>query len=256
MYEQFGTIRDAIYKSGWDLGLEQLLGNYILRTKAGAKFDKRAHCQALLLSLLSANRPWIGIEQNLDKLQRIFHDYDPDFLRSAKPSDLSYDVCAIGCGNRRIAKQMEEISYNIGILDDIEERFGDVDVPMQMAMDHPKEVLWVFSDKGSGYKFKGVAVALAAQYMKNLGVDLVKPDVHLRRFIQRIGWRGYLPDEYETISICKEIANKYDITQTEVGTIIWQYCATGYIQICDANPSCSSCPTFDNCHYGQNYYSG
>lgn len=253
MYEQFGMIRDELKKSGYDLGLDKLLGNYILRYKANKKFTKREHCEGLILSILSANRPWIGIERNLDNLYKVFHGYDPDFLREANPQELVQEVCRYECGNRRIVKQMEEISYNVKILDAIEEKFGDVDFPMQLAAEHTRDVLWVFSDNKSAYKFKGVAVALAAQYMKNMGVDLTKPDVHIRRMIQRL-WTGYLPDEYEAIATCKEIADKYGITQTEVGTTLWQFCAIGYLEICGANPRCDECPAFKACHYGQNYF--
>lgn len=253
MYEQFGVIRDSLIEKKWDLGIEALLGNYILRTKAGKKFDKRDHCEGLLLSILSANRPWIGIQNNLGRLSEVFHNYDPDFLRAADPQSLVDQVVSIGCGNRRIVQQMNEISYNVGILDYYEKKFGDVDAPMQMAVEKPLDVLWVFSDKKSQLKFKGVAIALAAQYMKNLGIDLTKPDVHIRRIIQRIGWTAWLPDEMESIRICKEIADQYGITQTEVGTILWQYCATGYLEICGANPLCDKCKAKGNCHYGSTY---
>lgn len=251
MYEEFGLIRDHLKKIGYDLGLEELLAAYIMRHKTDYKFTKRDHCEGLLLSILSANRPWIGIQQHFDDLREVFHNYDPDFLRSADPQQLTKDVVAIDCGNRRISKQMEEVSYNVGILDYYEKKFGDVDAPMQMAVENPTEVLWAFSDKKSLLKFKGVAIALAAQYMKNLGIDLIKPDVHIRRIIQRFGWTIWLPDEMESIRICKNIANQYDITMMEVGTILWQYCAVGYLEMCGADPKCSSCVACETCNYGR-----
>lgn len=254
MYKQFELIRNRLIENKYDLGLESLLGPYIDRYKAGKKFTKRDHCQALLLSVLSANRPWIGIHNHLADLYKVFNGYDPDYLRTANPYMLMQEVCSYDCGNRRIAKQMEEIAYNVSILDEIEKVMGDVDVPMQLAADNLKKVLWVYSDKGSRFKFKGVAIALAAQYMKNLGVDLVKPDVHLRRIIQRFGWTAWLPDEMETIDICQKVAKYFDITQTEVGTILWQYCAVGYIEMCGANPVCDLCPAIKECHYGSTYW--
>ena len=253
MYEQFELIRNYLIENKYDLGLESLLAAHILRTKTDKKFTKQEHCEGLLLSVLSANRPWIGIVQHIDDLKRVFHDYDPDFLRSANPDDLTRDVVAIGCGNRRIAAQMSEISYNVSLLDYYEKEYGDCDAPMQMAVENPIEILYVFSDKKSMLKFKGVAVALAAQYMKNMGIDLVKPDVHLRRILQRFGLTAGLPDEYETIRICKNIADKYGITQTEVGTILWQFCATGYLEICGANPRCGVCPANSECYHASLY---
>lgn len=255
MYEEFGLIKDYMKKENYDIGLEKLLGRYIDRTKAGVKFTKRDHCEGLILSILSANRPWIGIEQNLDKLQEVFHGYDPDFLRSADPDKLTSDVVAIDCGNRRIRKQMEELSYNVSILDYYENKFGDVDAPMQMAVENPLEVLWCFSDNKSMLKFKGVAIALAAQYMKNMGIDLVKPDIHLRRILQRFGWSLTYPDEMETIRICKQVAEQYGVTQTEVGTTLWQFCAIGYLRICGERPQCGRCPASKSCYYATHHIS-
>lgn len=251
MYEEFGLIKDYLKEQNYDLGLEQLLGRYIERTKAGVKYTKRDHCEGLLLSILSANRPWIGIETHLNDLQEVFHGYDPDFLRSANPNDLAEAVIAIDCGNRRIRKQMEELPYNISILDYFEKKFGDVDAPMQMAVENPLEVLWVLSDKKSNLKLKGVAVALAAQYMKNMGIDLVKPDIHLRRIIQRFGWTSWYPDEMETIRICKQVAEQYKVTQLEVGTTLWQWCAVGYLRICGEQPRCSECPASISCYHAR-----
>lgn len=253
MYEQFGMIKDAMTKSNYDLGLQDLLYPMKQRYEEGKVFTKRDHCEALILSVLSANRPWIGIQNRLKELNKVFNNYDPDFLRTADPNLLTQEVCSIECGNRRIRKQMEEIAYNISILDTIEKVMGDVDAPMRLAKDNIKQVLYVYSDKSSKLKFKGVAIALACQYMKNLGVDLVKPDVHIRRIIQRFGWIPWLPDEMESIDICKKVADQYGITQTEVGTVLWQFCATGYIEMCGANPLCDMCPAYEKCHYGLTY---
>lgn len=253
MYEQFGIIRKWIDYIGYDPSIEGSLKVYNIRVSGEYKFTKSDHCAGLLLSILSANRPWIGIQARLKELNEIFHGYDPDFLREADPAMLMSQVVSIGCGNRRIKKQMEEISYNISILDYYENKFGDVDAPMQMAMDNPLEVLWCFSNPKSMLKFKGVAIALAAQYMKNLGIDLVKPDIHLRRILQRFGWVIGYPDEMETIKICKQVADQYGVTQTEVGTVLWQFCAIGYLRVCGETPECSECPVLGNCYYADRY---
>lgn len=252
MFTEFKILRQWLHDTKYDLGLDSLLLP-MKKRQEGYVFTKRDHMEALLLSILSANRPWIGIVEHLDDLKEIFHDYDPDFLRTASSDNLVRQITAVDCGNRRIVQQMQEIPYNIQILDRIEETCGSVDNPMQIASnpENTIDVLWVYSNPKSALKFKGVAVALAAQYMKNLGVDLVKPDVHLRRILERWGYTIGLPDEYTTIAICQSIAKECSITQTEVGTILWQFCATGYIQCCDAKPKCGDCPIATECFYNK-----
>lgn len=250
MYEAFKAIRQYLKDTEYNLGLDELLVPHKLRAAGEYKFTKKDHACGLIISILSANRPWIGIQQRLDDLREVFHDYDPEYLKSVDPQVLTDKVVAIGCGNRRIAKQMEEVAYNMSILDYYENKFGDVDAPMQMAVENPMEVLWTFSNSKSLLKFRGVAIALAAQYMKNLGIDIVKPDVHLRRIIERFGYSISLPDENETISICKSIAEDCGCSQTEVGTIMWQYCAVGYLETCGATPACHTCPANKDCLYG------
>ncbi len=251
MYEEFGMIKSWMNQTNYDLGLDKLLEKYNMRKSGSYQFTKRDHCEALLLSVLSANRPWIGIEAHLGDLKEIFRDYDPDFLISADPNTLYHQVTAIGCGNRRLNAQMHEIEHNVGILNIFEEKYGTADFAADCAVASSNEVLWVLADKKSRYKMYGVGIALAAQYLKNVGVDLVKPDIHIRRIIQRFGWTYHYPEEMETIKICKEVADQYGVTQTEVGTTLWQFCAVGYIRICGETPSCEICPVNYVCNFGK-----
>lgn len=250
MYEEFGMIRDWMKRADYDLGIDNLLQKYNLRNN-GYVFTKRDHCEALILSILSANRPWIGLQNHLEDLRQIFGNYEPDYLISESPNILYQLVTDIGCGNRRLGAQMNEISYNVSILNKIEETYGNVDFLAICAQEDPIKTIWCISDKSSKYKLMGVGPALAAQYLKNIGIDLIKPDIHIRRIIQRFGWTVDYPEETETIKICKEVADLYNITQIEVGATLWQFCAVGYLRICGETPMCDNCPVSYVCNYGK-----
>ncbi len=211
------------------------------KRQSGGVFTWSDHLEALLLSLLSANRPWYQIANSKDSLRKIFFDYDKDQLYLADPESLADTVCSIGCGNRRIYTQMRELKNNILVLRSIERNYGDVDALAQMAVDNQLEVMTMLSYKGGMYKLKGVGKALALEYLRRLGVDAVKPDVHIRRILQRFGYFPYLPSEVETFELIREASGEHNIPMHEIGSLLWSFCATGYMQICEATPHCDMC---------------
>ena len=48
----------------------------------------RDHIRGLLYSQLSNQRPWAGIEKNLDKIDEIFMRYNPAKLKAANGADV------------------------------------------------------------------------------------------------------------------------------------------------------------------------
>ena len=52
-----------------------------------------------------------------------------------------------------------------------------------------------------------MGVALVCEYLKGVGVDIIKPDVHVRRIIGRLGYSKHNPATVrETMDVCKAIA--------------------------------------------------
>ena len=199
----------------------------------------------MILSLLSAQRPWAQVVEHLDELRDVFGNYEPDYVYKSDPEDLETCVCALSCGNRRIHAQMQELRHNINILRKIEQENGNCDYFLQeihAGNRTPIGVAFTLSDKNSRYKLKGMGVPLILQYMKQLGIDCVKPDVHLKRIVHRLGWVGYEPSDQEVFDICKSVASQYTLTMCEVGSAIWLFGATGYAEMCDASPKCCKCP--------------
>jgi hypothetical protein len=171
---------------------EQTIGDFGQVTASEARengqaFGFRDHVRGLLLSQLSNQRPWKAIAQNLGKIQRIFFDYDPDTLQQADARGLADAICAIGCGNRAILKQMNELSANISTLKRIEKDFGSLD--RFVASSDPFEVARLISTSGL-YKLRYVGPALALEYLRNVGIRAAKPDVHVMRILggERLGY--------------------------------------------------------------------
>ena len=107
------------------------------------------------------------------------------------------------------------------------------------------------ADSKSENKFDEMAEALIAEYLKNVGYDIAKPDRHIRRIL---GSKILGCSEYEEVpvneafDIVAEIAREMNKPVAEVDYILWSYCANGYGEICTSkNPKCDKCVAIDIC---------
>lgn len=240
MFEEITKIMDLMEYHQYDWHQHDL-DEACNKRSSGHYFTWQEHLEAMILSLLSGNRPWRQIAASIDSLRKVFLDYQPDALMQVDPDLLESQVCSIGCGNRRIHQQMQELRYNINVLRNIERNYGDVDMLANMAVVRPLEVATMLSYNGGIYKIKGFGKALALEYLRRVGVDAVKPDVHVRRILQRFGYFSYLPSEDETFQLVKNASVELGMTMHDIGAVLWNFCATGYMQICEATPRCREC---------------
>lgn len=210
---------------------------YQLR-KDGHVFTFEEHIKAMLLSLLSANRPWKQVEENIPKLDEIFGYYNPEFLKSEDPKVLMDKVCTAGCGNRAIMRQMQGVSYNVRLMEEIVGVIGDLE--KLVTNNDPYDVSNVLSS--GHYKLAGFAQTLALQYLRNVGIDTCKPDVHIRRILGRLGMIPYEDCSVrDVVNSMSGLGRELNLPITYVNEIIWLYGATGFGEICAKNPKCGIC---------------
>lgn len=219
----------------------------IQKRKEGHVFTLNEHVEALVWSLLSANRPWYQIEQNREKLREVFHNFDAEYLLVVDPDVLTNKVTMLNCGNRRIVQQMEELRYNIQLLQQIDEKiplheFDVINTPYNVAKALSEGTL----------KLKGVAITLAFEFLKNVGVDCAKPDVHLHRLMER--WHLPCFNEWEIQDSMQKVAKDNGLLVSQAASIMWQFCATGYFEVCTKEPHCSICPVKEYCESNSNIF--
>jgi hypothetical protein len=85
----------------------------------GKEFGLREHIRGLVLSLLSNQRPWGPIAQNLRRINAIFFQFSPTEIKATDPSQFAHQLRAIRCGNRQIARQMSTLHDNIAVFETI-----------------------------------------------------------------------------------------------------------------------------------------
>lgn len=234
----------------------------ISKRKAGYEFIIKDHIRAMVYSMLSSGAAWERLEKHTDlktgrilPIDEIFYQYEPEALLKSKPDKIYNSVKELGCGSQYTHKQIKALTeVNIGTFHRLERQFGSVDNfynRFTEADGSLKTLVLVLSSSDSPFKLKQMGEALTAEYLKNVGYDIAKPDRHIRRIlgsdILDCSDKKDVPI-YEAFDIVAEIAKEMKTPVAEVDYILWSYCATGYGEICTMNkPKCNLCVTTKNC---------
>ena len=224
--------------------------NAVLERARGKKFSLSDHIRAMVYSLLTNQRKWSDVEPKLNDIDRLFFMYDPNEIKKHDGAYFEKGVRNLRCGNISIKKQMNGINHDIAVFEAIEKKNGSMDDFVTSCT--PEKVVKLLSSSNSAYKIECMGVALAWEYLRNVGIDGGKPDLHLRRFFgaNRIG-ASALDDatEMEVISIINKIAAEGRYNRFEIDYLIWCYCSQSRAGICDANPSCGECVIRNLCKH-------
>lgn len=102
----------------------ETIDNKVSARKDGKRYDFSEHLQAMVYSLLSAQRPWAEIVKHLDEIDGIFFGYDVERILEQPDTYFVEHIRAIKCGNRSINDQMKYLPDNIATLRSIEAEYG------------------------------------------------------------------------------------------------------------------------------------
>ena len=216
--------------------------------KNGKKFTNEEHLKALIHALLSNQTKWSNIAPKLELIKNLFFNYD---LEKVKNTDYMYfvnELKKIKCGNRLIVTQMKGLKDSITLFLEIINEYGSIDNFITLLP--AQAIVILISSKDSIYKIPNIGVALAWEYLRNVGIDGVKPDVHMNRFLgnNRLGISKFeISTPVETIKQAKLVSQETGKLLTEIDSLIWMYCADNYGAICTAKPKCEKCVIKDYC---------
>lgn len=242
----FYNIKDYLKKNGIaDIDGEK--SKMTLRAE-GKKFSTEEHLQGMIYSLLSAQTVWANIERNFSRIDKLFFDYD---IKLIKENDAEYFVNGLkrlGCGSRLTNAQMKALHQNIVTVEKIITEYGSMDVFLTSRPQ--REIVRLLSDSTSRYKIKQMGPALAWEYLRNVGVDGAKPDVHMKRILgsERLGVSNKKDaSDAEVLDAIEDLSKQTGYWMAQIDYLFWAYCATGKGEICTANPRCSKCVLREYC---------
>ena len=234
------------------------------RRKNGDTFTVTYHIRAIVYSMLTSGAAWNRLEPHIDIetgriwiVDEIFYQYDVDKLLSTAPSELVGQITAQTLGTPYIKNQMNAlINTNIKKLLALEKEYGSIDNFYQSIINTDstmKTLVKELSAVGKPHKFAQLGEALTAEYLKNVGYDIGKPDRHICRILgsEYLGCsqRKYAAP-YEAIDIIADIAKSLNKPAAEVDYILWAYCASGFGEVCTLkNPKCQSCVAKQICKF-------
>ena len=227
------------------------------------KFCVKDHIRAMVYSMLSAGRKWdcivtgAGITTGyLKSVDEIFYDYNSQQLLKCTPKQLRESLKEIHCASRYTFKQMDAlISVNIPKLIELKEKYGTIDNYYDMFMQKDETLITLvkaLSEPKSKDKMAQLGVALASEYLRNIGYDIPKPDRHICRILGSdylaFSSKKNVPP-IEVFEIIRGLAEKLNKSVAEVDYILWSYCADGYGEICTKKDSkCTKCVAKAHCN--------
>jgi len=219
------------------------------------KFLTNDHIRGIVYSMLSNQRTWSAIANNLETIDEIFCNYDPVKLLACSPEQLQNELQEKSLGNRNIAQQMKALlTVIIPKLMQWEKEYASVDNYYRTFINEDTTLLTLvknLSDSKSKDKLVQMDIPLVCEYLRNVGYDIPKPDGHIRRILGRniLAFSKRKEASYEEVfTIISEIARMLNKQNAEVDYILWSYCAKDYGEICTRNtPSCEKCVIQSDC---------
>lgn len=209
--------------------------------KNGKSFSFEEHLRGFVYAQLSALVSWKKIKDNQMKLNEIFCNFDRQQLKEKSAEDLINEITAIKCHNPYTTKnQMRSLKANIETFERIEQDFGSLEKFITHST--PSNIIKLLADSNSTYKIKYMGVSSACEYVRNVGIDIIKPDVHIKRIASadRLNLVTAKSD-YKIIDEFQELSKQIGIRQAKMDYLLWNYCSKGYGEICTATPKCNEC---------------
>lgn len=219
--------------------------------KNGKTFSFEEHLKGFIYAQLSALVSWKKIKDNQPKLNEIFCNFNRQKLKEKLAEDLINEITAIKCHNPYTTKnQMRSLKANIETFEKIEQEYGSLEKFITHST--PSNIIKLLANGNSTYKLKYAGVALVCEYLRNMGIDIIKPDVHIKRIAsaERLNLVT-AKNDYKIIYEFQELAQEIGINQVKMDYLLWNYCSKGYGEVCTATPKCDKCVIKNYCKEGK-----
>ena len=216
--------------------------------KNGKVFSFKEHLKGFIYAQLSALVSWKRIKDNQQELNIVFCSFEKDKLKEKAPEELIDEIRALKCYSPYTTKnQMNALKANIETFGKIEQEYSSLDKFITHST--PSNIIKLLADSNSTYKLKYAGVAIICEYVRNVGIDIIKPDVHIKRIAAADRLKLVTAkSDYKIIEEFKKLSNEIGMSQVKMDYLLWNYCAKGYGEICTATPKCDECVIKEFCH--------
>ena len=209
--------------------------------KNGKVFSFKEHLKGFIYAQLSALVSWKRIKDNQPDLNIIFCGFEKEKLKQKPAEELTEEIRTLKCYSPYTTEnQMNSLKANIETFERIEQKYSSLDKFITHST--PSNIIKLLADSNSTFKLKYAGVAIICEYVRNVGIDIIKPDVHIKRIAaaDRLNLVTAKSD-YKIIEEFRKLSNETGISQVKMDYLLWNYCAKGYGEICTATPKCNEC---------------
>ena len=215
--------------------------------KNGKVFSFKEHLKGFIYAQLSALVSWKRIKDSQQELNIVFCGFEKDKLKEKAPEKLIDEIRTLKCYSPYTTKnQINSLKANIETFEKIEQEYSSLDKFITHST--PSNIIKLLADSNSTYKLKYAGVAIICEYVRNVGIDIIKPDVHIKRIaaadrLKLVTAKSY----YKIIEEFRKLSNEIGMSQVKMDYLLWNYCAKGYGEICTATPKCDECVIKEYC---------
>ena len=219
-------------------------GSYMQKAQekraAGMPFTITDHLRGMVYAMLSAGVRWDAYLRCVDPLtgrlpdiDAVFAQYDPAAIAELRAVDTEQRLAACHCHPRFIIRQMAYLKNNAVKLQAWQAAYGTVDRFYHILNDgqtRAERLLKAIISPGET-KLQGLGLALGAEYLRNVGYPMAKPDRHIRELFGS-GCLGLsaeaLAKPVYAMGLVDAIASKTGNNPAYVDYIFWASVAKGY----------------------------
>ena len=170
------------------------------RRSAGRPWTDDEVFEALLMAVLSSDTDWLTIKQIQGELAEPFYGFSLKAYASISKSEITHRLVPWfeerKAGSRSLKRNLGNLVGAALNLLDYTTTHGAADSYFTSLMTRcnqdPKQAALCLGVAGE-YKLPSLGLPLAAQTLKNLGFDLVKPDRHIMRAVEAFGLVDFSP---------------------------------------------------------------
>lgn len=230
--------------------------------RSGKRWSDDEVFRGLVLSVLSNNTNWARVERVKSELDGLFSEFS--IVRFASRSVEDVDRILIPWFTDRRASSMtlrarlrdliiasEKLVVQSKHFGSIEKYFSKI---LESRSQDPKRLAAALAEPRSPDKLNGIGLPLAAEFLKNIGFDVAKPDRHVNRAVGAFGWVSFKiwddrqlrhpppqPTFDELLSVMNAIescARAVGETAALVDNAVWLLCAKSGLSLSNSQLEC------------------
>ncbi len=228
------------------------------RREGSSRWSDDEVFEGLVRSILSANSDWSKVERVLPELCTLLHGFSMSWYAALSPIDVKRTLVPWfkqrRANSQALDKNLQRLIESAAQLSGISQRNGSLENYLaDLSQRHngdPKAVAAALGEVGSPAKLPGLGVALAAEFLKNVGYDVSKPDRHINRaagsfgLVQFANWPDQ--DAFETpqagkyelrtvMQMMEKWALHLGFRVTFLDNAVWLLCAKGWLHLSNSD---------------------